>query len=219
MEQNFQTSFIPKKPMVEEKITTRRSMGILVIISIFIFLTMVLVSGGAYFYKGVLTKNITKMKSDLELAKNRFEPSKIAQMKTLDKRLEASNEILSKHIIISPIFQALQEITLKTIRYTDFSYAFTGEGNNKILVKMKGQGIGYRSIALQADLFTENKNFIDPVFSGLTLDSKGNVIFDLEFFVDPSFVDYKQTLKTSSEDTNLPVLDAIINSANIEPTN
>jgi hypothetical protein len=59
---------------------------------------------------------------------------------------------------------------------------------------MSGQAIGYRSIALQADLFTKNKNLIDPVFSNLSLNEKGNVIFDLEFYVDPNFINYKQTL-------------------------
>ena len=69
---------------------------------------------------------------------------------------------------------------------------------------MSGQAIGYRSIALQSDLFTtrdEGKNFIDPVFSNLTLDAKGNVLFDLEFSVDPSFVDYKQMLSTEESST------------------
>ena len=46
----------------------------------------------------------------------------------------------------------------------------------------------------QSDLFTQSKYFIDPVFSNLSLDNSGNVIFDLEFTVDPSFVNYKNML-------------------------
>ena len=53
---------------------------------------------------------------------------------------------------------------------------------------MSGLAIGYRSVALQSDLFAQNKNLIDPVFSNLTLDDKGNVLFDLEFSVDPSLL-------------------------------
>ena len=62
---------------------------------------------------------------------------------------------------------------------------------------MSGLAVGYRSIALQSDLLAKEKNFIDPVFSNLVLDEKGNVLFDLEFSVDPSFVDYKQMLLTT----------------------
>jgi len=196
MDQNFQTSFIPKKPMIEQTIVAKRPIGLLLIISISIFLTIILVSVGVYFYKDFLTKSVIKMESDLNLAKNRFEPSKISQLKTLDKRLRSGNEILSKHIVISPIFEALQILTMKTLRYTKFSYDLTG---NKITVKMSGQAIGYRSIALQADLFKKNKNLIDPSFSNLSLDDKGNVLFDLIFSVDPSFVDHKQVLKTKSD--------------------
>jgi hypothetical protein len=197
MEQNFQTSFIPKKPMIEQRtVAAKRPIGLFLILAIFIFVAMVLISGGAYLYKNILTQNITKMENDLNLAKNRFEPSKISQLKLLDKRLQSSGEILSKHIAISPIFETLQALTMKTVRYTKFGYDFA---NNKIIVKMSGQSVGYRSIALQADLFTKNKNLIDPSFSNLSLDDKGNVLFDLEFSVDPSFVDYQQVLKTEAD--------------------
>jgi hypothetical protein len=53
-------------------------------------------------------------------------------------------------------------------------------------------------VALQSDLFAQNKNLIDPVFSNLTLDDKGNVDFDLEFSVDPSFINYKKVLAAES---------------------
>ena len=196
MEQNFQTSFIPKKPMIEERVVKTRSIGLLNVLSVFILFTILLVTVGLYFYKGIVTKSITQMENTLNLAKNRFEPAKIAELQVLDRRLRASSEILSKHIAVTPIFKALQAITMKTVRYTKFSYDFGQD--KKIFIQMNGMAIGYRSVALQSDLFTKNKNLIDPVFSNPTLDDKGNVLFDLEFSVDPSFVDYKQTLETSS---------------------
>src|SRR3989338_2443351 len=196
MEQNFQTSFIPKKPMIEERVVKTRSIGLLNVLSVFILFTILLVTVGLYFYKGIVIKSITQMENTLNLAKNRFEPAKIAELQVLDRRLRASSEILSKHIAVTPIFKALQAITMKTVRYTKFSYDFGQD--KKIFIQMNGMAIGYRSVALQSDLFTKNKNLIDPVFSNPTLDDKGNVLFDLEFSVDQSFVGYKQTLETSS---------------------
>ncbi len=198
MEPNFQTSFIPKKPMIEKRVVSAQPVGFFAVISIFILFTMLLATGALYFYKGILVKNITQMENNLNLAKNRFEPSKITELQILDKRLRASSEILSKHIAITPIFQALQAITMKTVRYTKFSYNLGAEKNIKITVKMSGLAVGYRSVALQSDLFAENKNLIEPIFSNLMLDNSGNVLFDLEFSVDPSFVDYKQMLSTES---------------------
>ena len=198
MEPNFQTSFIPKKPMIEKRAVPARSVGVLTVVSVFILFTVLLATGALFFYKGILTKNITRMENNLNLARNRFEPSKITELQILDERLRASTEILSKHIAITPIFQALQTITMKTVRYTKFNYALGGKNDAKIVIQMSGIAIGYRSVALQSDLFAKNKNLIDPVFSNLSLDDRGNVIFDLEFSVDPSFVDYKQMLSTQS---------------------
>ncbi len=202
MEQNFQTSFIPKKPMIEESVVRSRGTSFFTVIAIIVFFTMVLASGGIYFYKISLTKQIDQMTADLAIAKNRFEPAKIAQLQQLDKRLTAATQIVAHHIAISPIFDLLEQVTLKTIRYSKFDYTLAEAPNTKLNVTMSGQAIGYRSIALQADLFTKHsKDIIDPVFSNLSLDNKGNVVFDLSFSVDPSFVNYKQLVTTAATGT------------------
>lgn len=138
------------------------------------------------------------MNTQLGLAQNRFEPSKITELQVLDKRLRASTEILGNHIAITPIFSALDNITMKTVRFTKFSYDLGTDKNAKVDIQMSGIAVGYRSVALESDLFAENKNFINPIFSNLTLDNSGNVLFDLDFSVDPSFVNYKQMLLTQS---------------------
>lgn len=198
MEQNFQTSFIPKKPMIKERAISSRPISIFFIGAVFILFVALLTAGGLYFYKGVVTKNITEMQNTLSLAQNRFEPSRITELQILDKRLNASTEILSNHLVVTPIFIALENLTMKTVRYTKFDYELGTDKNETIDVKISGQAIGYRSVALQADLFNQNKNLINPVFSNLTLDNSGNVLFDLEFTVDPSFVNYKKSLLSQS---------------------
>ena len=181
MEQNFQTSFIPKKPILKESTVYSRPVSIFLILSIFILFAMLIATGGLYFYKGILVKKIVDMDNTLNLAKNRFEPSKITELQTFDKRLVSSSEILSKHIAVIPVFSALEQITMKSVRFTKIDYNLGTENNSAISIKMSGIAIGYRSIALQSDLFAENKNLIDPIFSNLTLDNSGNVIFDLDF--------------------------------------
>lgn len=198
MEQNFQTSFIPKRPVVETTAKVSKPVGIFMILSIFIFLAVGVGYGGLYFYKGIIIKDIEQKKKDLQLAEGRFEVETIKKYKNLDKKLIASKEVLSQHVALTPIFKELQKITMKTVRFTDFSYSFAGAKENRIEVSMKGVGVGYRSIALQSDLFAKDKNFINPVFSGLSLDDKGNVSFELTFTVDPTFVDFDQTIKTEN---------------------
>lgn len=198
MEQNFQTSFIPKKPIVEERVKSSKPVGFFMILSILIFLSMVLAAGGTYFYKTTLASNIVKMEEALTLAKNRFEPEAITLLQVLDKRLTASNEVLSKHVAVNPIFKSLSAITMKNVRYTKFSYDLGTTKESKVTVKLSGQTNSYTSVALQSDLLAKDKNFINPIFSNLSLDSKGNILFDLEFSVDPTFINYKHMLERES---------------------
>lgn len=204
MEQNFQTSFIPKRPIVEPTKTQSRSIGIFTVLSLLFFFAVGAGYGGLYFYKGIVAKSIVAKQADLKKAEGRFEVKTIKELKNLDRKLVASKEVLAGHIVVSPVFAELQKITMKTVSFTDFSYDLSEIQNKKVEIKLKGVAVGYRSVALQSDLFAKNKNFIDPLFSGLVLDDKGTVSFDVTFFVDPSFVDYKQSLKTEGQ----PVVNA-----------
>ena len=134
MDQNFQTSFIPKKPIIKERAVSSRPVGPLVIISLFILFTVLVATGGLYFYKKLTAKNIESMKENLKLAQNRFEPSKITELQTLDKRLRAGNEILSAHVAVTPIFSELEKITMKTVRFLAFSYTRGEERNAPVKV-------------------------------------------------------------------------------------
>jgi hypothetical protein len=196
MEQNFQTSFIPKKPIIKERAESSQPVSIFLILALFILFTVLLATGGLYFYKGVVAQNIIEMEKDLITAQSRFEPSKLSELQVLDKRLRASNEILANHIAVTPIFEMLEKLTIKNVRFTRFDYSLSNENKSAINVKMSGVALGYRSIAMQSDVFAESKNIVDPVFSNLMLDNSGNVMFDLDFSVDSSFVNYKQTLPT-----------------------
>lgn len=198
MEQNFQTSFIPKKSIVKERSISAPSVSVITVISLFAFFAVLVGTGALYFYKGVLEKNIVEMKSTLEKTQNRLEPATIAELSTLDNRLIAATKILENHVAVTPIFEALQAITMKTVRFTSFEYTLPADSGALVLVKLGGVAIGYRSVALQADLFAKNENFIDPVFSNLQLDDKGNVVFDLTFSVDSGFINYKKSVLTKS---------------------
>ncbi len=199
MEQQFQTSFIPKKPLVTEQKTSGVSSNIFSIIGVVIFITSLVAAGGAYGYKVYAEKKVLSQAQSLESARAEFEPKLISDLQQVERRLKASYDILSNHISVSPIFSALQEATIKTVRYTKFSYSLNPEaGAEKVIVKLSGQATNYTSIALQSDLLAKNKYIKNIVFSNLSLDEKGNVLFDLTFSVDPSFVSYRTNVQRAS---------------------
>lgn len=199
MDQNFQTSFIPKKPIIEERVTSSQSISIFLILAILVLFIVLLGTGGLYFYNLHIQSNIADAKKSLSLAQDSFEQSKISELQLLDKRLNAATEVLDGHVTTVPIFTELQKITMNSVNFTKFGYELGTAQSPNIDVKMSGIAAGYRSLALQSDLFGNDPNFIDPVFSNFTLDTSGNVLFDVDFSVKPTFVNYKQALQAVSQ--------------------
>lgn len=206
MEGDFQTSFIPKKPLSEDRVQTTKPVSILVFIATIIFFASLLGAGLMYFYKASLIRSVSISKSNLDKAKEAFEGDFIRELQDFDRRISASNEILSSHVTLSPIFEALGVATLKSVQFTKFAHNITGSGTSaKIVVTMSGKADNYTAIALQSDQLTLNKYIKDPIFENLTLDERSNVLFDLTFQVDPSFVLFGE--KLNREQTVLTPVD------------
>jgi len=193
MDKEFQTSFIPKKTMVENPKRIKSGGGFFNLIAFVLFLASLLSIGGVYFYRNSIQNDIEEYRDSLIRARGSFEPGLIRELQILDKRLNAANTILDKHVAVTPIFVLLQEITLPTVRYSDFTYSLD-ERSNLVNVEIKGESRGYHFIALQADLFSKNKFIKNPIFSKFSLDQVGNVDFNLTFSVDRSLVSYDSFL-------------------------
>lgn len=195
-----QTSFIPKKPLADEPPRRSRPVGLLIFFATLLFFGSLASAAGVYLYRGVVTKQVTSMNAQLEIARRQFEPNLITDLSTLDRRIGAANDLLSQHTMVSPIFTALETLTLRTIRYTKFAYSTGMQGSKEVYnVSLVGQSSsGYAPIALQSDVFLQNKYIIDPLFSDLTVDDKGRVNFNLSFTVDPALVSYLQSVTTGA---------------------
>lgn len=192
----FQTSFIPKKPMQETREPTTRRVNVFLFAANIIFIASIAAAGFVYLTKGSLTRSIAAMRDDLETAEQAFESDFIADLQNLDKRINTAEIILQNHISVSPILEALQELTLTSVQFTKFSHVITGSGaGSVIVVSMSGKTDEYESLALQSDALTKNKYITNPVFSNLNLDERGNVLFDLTFSVDPTFVLFGESIK------------------------
>ena len=195
MDNNFQTSFIPKKPLAEERVSAPARTSILSLLATLLFFGSLASAAGMYFYKASLVKSISSMSTGLDAARNSFEPSLITTLQKLDRRISDANQLLGSHIVVSPIFDALQINTLKTVQFTKFSYITPVDLSAPVVVHMSGKGKDYASVALQSDQLAMNKNIHNSIFSNLTLDEQtGMVAFDLAFTVDSDLVRFANHL-------------------------
>lgn len=190
MENSFQTSFIPKKPITSSG-PEKEPRSFFSIIAAVILALAILISIGLFAYKLYLTKQKQSLADSLTLARNTFEKDTISELELYDKRTNAAKKILTNHMVLSPLFSLLGDITIPSVQYTGFQQ---DNDQNGFLVTIKGVARDYRSIALQADIFSsvKGRSFKNVLFSNLTKDKDNNVTFDLKFNVDPDLLSYEK---------------------------
>jgi hypothetical protein len=196
MDNSFQTSFIPKKPVTSSTRSIRPVTSPITAIAVFILIIVGVSCAGLYIYKSYLIKQKQTLSASLDKIKQSFEGDTINELELYDKRVTASQKVLDNHIVFSPMFSLLGSLTIPTIQYTKFNEENSMDKSNTFTAKMTGVARDYRSIATQADVFNTAKGryFKNVVFSNLTKDKNNNVGFDVEFTVDPNLLSYEKNL-------------------------
>lgn len=192
----FQTTFIPKKPIGEtaQAVQPKRqnpSVGIFTMLATLLFVISLIASGGIYFYNQLLTANIATMQESLSTAEGRIEQSFIVELQNLDKRLRNSNQLIAQHVAISPFFRFLEDNTLKSIQYDSFDFSFS-EG--RPVATITGRARQYRTIAEQSINFGESSLIETHVFSNFTLTQQGQVSFSLKIIPSSDLLFFEKSL-------------------------
>ena len=202
MDNKFQTSFIPQKPMTSEPTKSSSGINLFLLISIVIFIVSLLATAGVYFLKLNLNSQIGKSAADLVSKQKDVDSQLVSSLISLDNLLYVSNDLLSRHVAISPLFQFLQANTIVNLRFKDFNFSYGNEG--KILVKMSGIAKDFNAIAAQSDAFSKagNKSITNPIFSDFTPQSDGSVSFSFSAEINPSLISYSTQKNGTDQNSN-----------------
>ncbi len=205
MEQEFRTTFIPKKPIVpqssQSSAPVSKPVGILFVISVIIFVVSLAIAGSVYGYKAYLQNQVSELAISLDKVQKTLDPNTIKEFTVMDKRLRNSETLLNQHVVISPLFKVLGTTTLPTIRYTKMDMSFGDTGN--LLVSMSGESDGYRSIALQSQALAQNADLGDTIFSNFTVTPKGRVSFDVAFTIPKNDLVFSKNLPDAQSQNGL----------------
>ncbi len=207
MAPGFQSSFIPKGPE-NQQIFQKQKTSVLSVIIIFLFVATMLLSGGMFFYKGMIKGDIDELKSQLATAGESIDKKSIDEMVRYSQKLDIVKSIVLKHQVVSGFLSSLASSTVSTVSFSEFYY--NAQANGSLEVRMKGRTTSYGAIALQESVFTKNKYWNSVSFSNLTLGDQGTVTFEVLVSVDPQIAIYapdvpvteaaeNQTLSTGDE--------------------
>ena len=187
MNQNFQPSFIPKGPLTSNQVFEKKRTSTFSSIVVFLFVLVLLVTGGLYVYSRMLDSEVSGLKSRLVEAEKNIDTKTINQLSIFSKKLSQVKSIVSGHMIVSSLLSSIASSTVRSVMFDDFSFETQA---NSFRVTMKGTANGYPSVALQEKLFKES-SFVKSVnFSNIGTTEKGQIVFDVLLVVDPSVFRY-----------------------------
>lgn len=194
MPPKFQSSFIPKGPIsapmqASQGAVRRRPRDIVSMVAVFVFSLSVLSALGVFLYVGFLNYRVKSMTAELDRARAALSPETVNELVRLDDRIVSTGELIRRHRVLSPLFNLLESSTPRTVRFTEFDYRVMEDGPK---LSLKGEAAGYAALALQADIFNKSPYLKNPVFSDLTLDERGNVVFVMTAALSPELLSYER---------------------------
>ncbi len=143
------------------------------------------------------------MSAELESGRAALEPETVSDLIELNDRINSTQDLISKHTLLSPLFKFLEASTVKNVRFEGFNFGVAEKGLLKL--SMRGQARSYSALASQAEIFNQSKILKDITFSDLTLDEKSNVIFSFDAVVDEAALSYERTMTGAPVVVPVPV--------------
>lgn len=196
MEPKFQSSFIPKKPIVSTQSTLApvvRTTNIFSLIAGVVFVTATLVSGGLFFYKSLINKQILESDKAVNDARSAFQTEKIQELIDANSRMMSTNGLLQKHVAVSKLLTFLQQATLKKVRFDEFIYKNEGDSPS---ISMKVESQSYNALASQGEIFSKSEFIKNPYFYDFSPQENGFVRASFSSAVDTKLVSYKEKVSS-----------------------
>lgn len=198
MDPKFQTSFIPKRPVMSSSkiaLPAVKNINIFSTIATLLFILTLLASVGLFGYKLYIVRQIVQADKDLNEARAAFEPEKIKELLNASTRIDTIENLLDNHFVVSELLVLLEQITVKNASFSTLTYRNI---QNIISINLDGEARTYNALAQQSDIFNKSGFFQQQVFSDFSLTDTGTVRFRYSAVVLPELVSYKKVIELLS---------------------
>lgn len=174
MVQSPKTSFIPKSTQgnVPSRGPTRKKrFNVLSIAAVVIFLGVLILAVGVFFYERVSTQRLDAAKQELAEMKNTFNQSEIRSILELKQRMDVAELLLERHLSPSIVFDMLEARTQSEVQFEGFTYTRNESGS--VFITLDGRTFSFNTVALQGSELRNTPVLDDVLFSNIGIDSGG----------------------------------------------
>lgn len=221
METKFQTSFIPKKPIVpvgglNASTPHRHTTSLFMTLAGLLFIVSLVAAGGMFFWKSYLLSAQEKYKTELAEREKQFNADLIEELKRQNIKIDTARSLVNNHIAASQIFDIIGRLTIESVRFLSLDLSTGSAGNpaggDGVKISMKGYGTSLSAIAFQSDVLGQLEDYglrkvvKNPILSDPALDANGTVSFGFSASIDPSSLSYRKSLQppTGTSTTTTP---------------
>ena len=208
--QQFQTSFIPKKPLIAENpgTRTREPVSIFLILSIMIFLGSIASVGGVYLWEKTALEQQAVYKETLAQNRSSFGEEQLEIFKKLNTKINLAQEHLNSLLTPRALFDILSAVTVQSVRYKSFTFTPPQKVGDPIKISMVGEGAGFQAVAYQSDVLAGQSRIKNPVLADFAVNENGFVSFTFSGEIDPKDVLYRSQFGTNNARTAAPTAPA-----------
>ncbi len=165
---------------------SREPIGVLLFAGILFFLLSLAAFGGVYFYKQLISNQISDINASLEKIKKDFNPELIGQLSQTSEAIESAKSLLASHRSPSRIFELIEKNTLPSVAFSSFSFASVSSS-----VMLNGEAKSFAALAEQLDVFEKDSLIKGVLLASPSLLQTGNVGFSIKVDLDPSILVYR----------------------------
>lgn len=170
MDSSQPSSFIPKSP-VSGNVQKRRARKVYIFtFLIYIFFTAsLLASGGTWFYKYTVQKNLNAMKLAVNQERENFSQTNMEQVTAFNERLIAAKDLLDAQVSLVSVLKAIEAVTVASVDISGFTYEKTE--NNTLALKLSARANGFNTLLFQRSIFPGNTVLAGSAITGVTYNS------------------------------------------------
>ncbi len=203
METKFQTSFIPKKPILAQTSVAHSGPGInlFTMFSVLVFILSLAGAGFVLVYQNYLNKTQAEYQQTLQANENQFNPTLIATLQRASDKINTANTLLSDHLAVSKVLNIIAALTAQNVTFSSLSYTAPATPGSPALISMRGTANSFSDIAFQSDVFGSaidygtNVKIVTPILSNLGLAQNGGVTFTFTAGINPSDILYNKFIQ------------------------